>query len=65
MTNRCIECENENLLKVADLEIENYNLKSYNKLLESALDTKDDLCRALREDNEKLRSKLEVLNDRR
>ena len=60
---KCVECENENFLKVADLEIKCDRLEYYNKILIACLDTKDELCKALREDNEQLRNKLEVTNN--
>lgn len=61
MTNKdCKNCENEMMLKYSDLFIEYQKVKNYNKILEKCLDTKDELCKALREDNEQLRNKLRV-----
>lgn len=58
MSDKCKNCENELLLNVAELKIKNDKLEYYNKLLERCLDVKDELCKALREDNEELRNKL-------
>ena len=58
MENKCIECENENLLKVADLQIELDKIQKYAKLLENCLDSKEELNKVLRDDNEMLRNKL-------
>lgn len=53
----CTECENETMLKYSDLMIEYDKIKRWNKILNDCLDTKDELCKALREDNENLRYK--------
>ena len=58
MDNKCIECENNSLLRLAELEIEYEKEKNYNKILEKCLDTKDELCKVLREKNEELENKL-------
>ena len=59
MTN-CTECENETLLKLADLEMEYDSLKRYYELTVKCLDVKDELCKALREKNQELIRKLEI-----
>ena len=59
MTN-CAECENETLLKLADLEMEYDKLKQYYDLTIKCLDIKDELCKALREENQELIRKLEI-----
>lgn len=60
MDNKCIECENNSLLRLAELEIEYEKEKNYNKILQKCLDTKDELCKVLREKNEELENKLRV-----
>lgn len=60
MKNNCTECENETMLKYSDLMVEHDKLKRYNKILNNCLDTKDELCKILREDNENLRYKNEL-----
>lgn len=61
MTNdKCIECENETLLKLADLEIEYNKLKRFYEMTIKCLDVKDDLCKALREENQELIRKIEL-----
>ena len=57
---KCIECENDTLLKYSGLVIDYDKLKYYNGLLEKALDVKDELNKVLREDNEMLRNKLKL-----
>lgn len=63
MEDKCRECENETLLKCADLELRLEKAERYNKLLERCLDVKDELCSALREDNEELRTKLKIYKE--
>ena len=58
MDNKCIECENNSLIRLAELEMEYEKEKNYNKILEKCLDTKDELCKVLREKNEELENKL-------
>lgn len=60
MNKKCIDCESENLMKYAELKIQYEKTYRYNQLLEQCLDVKEDLCKALREDNEKLRNKLKA-----
>ena len=60
MNKKCKECENEIMLKYADLKIKYDKANRYLDILEKCLDTKDELCKALREDNEELRNKVRV-----
>ena len=60
----CTECENDVLLKSADLEMRCEKLEWWYKTLNKALDIKDELNRALREENEDLKSKLELSKQR-
>lgn len=62
---KCVECEKAIISDMADLQIEYDKLKKYYKLIIKCLDIKEELCKALREENEELRNKLEVYkNDR-
>lgn len=63
MTDKCIECENDALLKYADLQIELDKANRYNELLQKCLDVKEELNATLRRNNQILKEKLEVLND--
>ena len=56
----CTECENETLLELADLEMEYDKLKRLYDLIIKCLVVKDELCKALWEENEELIRKLEV-----
>lgn len=56
----CSDCEREAIQKYADLATEYDKLKRYNKILNDCLDTKDEYCKVLREDNENLRYKNEL-----
>ena len=60
MDNKCIECENDALLKYSAIYIEYEKEKNYNRILEKCLDTKDELCKVLREKNEELETKLRI-----
>ncbi len=60
MKDECMNCENDIMLKYSDLYIEYEKVKNYNKILEKCLDTKDELCKVLREDNEQLRNELRI-----
>lgn len=57
---KCLECENDTLLKYSSLVIDYDKLQNYNGLLEKALDIKEELNKVLREDNETLRNKLKL-----
>ena len=54
MKNECKDCENESLMKYADMAIKLENVQKYNKLLEQALDIKEKLNKMLREENERI-----------
>ncbi len=61
MENDCKSCEAEHIDKYADLMMKYDKLKNYKKLLEQSLDIKEELNKALREENEKLKYKYELL----
>lgn len=61
----CTECENDSLLKYADLQIEYDKLKRYYDLTVQCLDVKDELCKALRDENQELIRKVEIYKDYR
>lgn len=63
MEDKCKNCENEIMLKYADLILKLDKAERYNKILENCLDTKDELCKILREDNEELRTKLKIYRE--
>lgn len=56
--NRCIDCENETLQKYAETKIRCDKLEWWYKVLNKALDVKEELNQALREENELLKNKL-------
>ena len=58
MDKKCRYCEATNLMNLADCEIKLEKANNMIKILEKCLDTKDELCKALRDDNEELRNKL-------
>ena len=57
---KCLECENDILMKYSSLVIDYDKLQNYNGLLEKCLDVKEELNKVLREDNETLRNKLKL-----
>ena len=59
MTN-CIECENETILKYAELEFDKERLGYYCTLLENCLKAVNDMNKFLTEENEELRNKSAV-----
>lgn len=59
----CTECENDSLLKYADLQIEYDKLKRYYDLTVQCLDVKDELCKALRDENQELIRKIEIYKE--
>lgn len=63
MNKNCTECEKDLILRCSDLAIKCDKLEKYNALLEKCLDTKEELNKVLREDNEALRNKLRILNN--
>ena len=61
----CKNCENDLMLKLSDAEIKCDKLQWYYDKLNMALDIKEELNKALREENEELKNKLRVTkNDR-
>lgn len=64
MNEKCTECENETLLKLVDLEIEYDRLKRCYNLTVKCLDSKDELCKVLRKENQELLRKLDIYKDR-
>lgn len=61
----CKNCENELMLKLSDVQIKCDRLQWYYDTLNKALDIKDELNKALRDENEKLKNKIRSLkNDR-
>lgn len=54
----CKNCENDLMLKLSDAEIKCDRLQWYYDTLNKALDIKDELNKALREENEVLKNKL-------
>lgn len=57
---KCLECENDILMRYSSLVIDYDKLQNYNRLLEKCLDVKEELNKVLREDNETLRNKLKL-----
>lgn len=61
----CSNCENDLMLKLADVKIKCDRLQWYYDKLNMALDIKEELNKALREENEELKNKIRGLqNDR-
>lgn len=60
----CTECENDSVLKYADLQFEYDRLKRYYDLTVQCLDVKDELCKALRDENQKLIRKIELYKEK-
>ena len=56
----CTECENETLLKLAEMEEKYSRLNRYYELTVECLDIKELLNKALREENQELIRKLEI-----
>ena len=57
----CKNCENDLMLKLSDAEIKCDKLQWYYDMLNKALDIKDELNKALREENEALKNKIRSL----
>ena len=57
---KCLECENDILMRYSSLVIDYDKLQNYNRLLEKCLDVKEELNKVLRENNETLRNKLKL-----
>lgn len=62
--NKCMDCENDIVLKYSDLYIEYEKLKKYCDLIEKCLDTKEELNKVLREDNEQLRYQVKLWKEK-
>lgn len=61
----CKNCENDLMLKLSDAEIKCDKLQWYYDKLNKALDIKEELNKALREENDELKNKIRILqNDR-
>lgn len=61
----CKNCENDLMLKLSDAEIKCDKLQWYYDKLNKALDIKEELNSALRQENEELKNKIRILqNDR-
>lgn len=61
----CKSCENDLISDCAELSMKNDRLEWWYKTLNQALDIKEKLNKALREENEELKNKLRVMkNDR-
>ena len=58
----CQNCENDMLLRNSELAIEKDRLQWYYDTLNKALDLKEELNSALRQENEELKNKLRILN---
>lgn len=54
----CSNCKNDLMLKLADVKIKCDRLQWYYDTLNKALDIKDELNKALREENEELKNKM-------
>ena len=57
---KCLECENDAINKIAELEIEKERLEDYCTLLENCLKAQTDMNKFLTIDNEELRNKVAV-----
>ena len=60
----CKNCENDLMLKLSDAEIKCDKLQWYYDTLNKALDIKEELNEALRQENEELKNKMRRLYDR-
>lgn len=61
---KCIECENEMLLRCSDLEIELDKCKRYISMLEKANDIAQALNQTLRDEAQNLRYKMELYKEK-
>ena len=57
---KCMECESELISQLTDLELEKDKYKNYLNLAYKCLDVKDELCKALREENQELLNRIEL-----
>lgn len=60
----CSNCENDLMLKLADVKIKCDRLQWYYDTLNKALDIKDELNKALRDENEELKNKIRDLQNK-
>lgn len=63
MKKECFDCENENLMRVAELEIENERLKEWRYQLERSIEHNNKIMDMLREENEELSNKLRIYQE--
>ena len=63
MRNECAICENDSLMKLAELEIENERLRDWRYRLEQALEQSHEMIKALREENEEQVNKLRIYQE--
>jgi uncharacterized membrane protein YvbJ len=61
---KCAECEKDVISELATLQFENDRLNRYIKMLEQALDIKDELCKVLRENKDELKEKIKHLTNK-
>lgn len=62
--NKCVECENDTLLKYSDLSIEYDKIKHWKELLEQMLDIKEELNELLRDENEELKTQIKIYKEK-
>lgn len=60
MVKDCVKCNEDAVLRVAELEIENERLKDWRYMLEKSLETEQQITKLLREENEELQNKLSI-----
>lgn len=63
MRNECTICENDSLMKLAEVEIENERLRDWRYRLEQALEQSHEMIKALREENEEQANKLRIYQE--
>lgn len=63
MTKDCNLCENDSLMRLAELEIENERLRDWRYRLEQALEQSHEMIKALREENEEQANKLRIYQE--
>ena len=61
----CKSCENDLISDCAELSMKNDRLEWWYKTLNQALDIKEELNKALRQENEELKNKLRVMKNER
>lgn len=60
MKKECLECQDENLMRIAELELENQNLQDWRFRLEQCLENEHEIERLLRAEIETLQNKLRI-----